>query len=300
MRVTKVILISAVIGCAIACTSNSPKQEKATSVTQSFQEHSTIAHHQIALEVIKASKDWINNFNNGNVEACVNGYTKEAILRTLPFGLKKGRKEISDFWTPFIKSGATNLIYTNPSVEVVDEKTALLSANWSMNVGRGVIYQEKWEKIDGKWLLTYDDFEVLEQFNSPQENKTNPTASHEMLVEVIEASIDWINEFNKQKADVCAKGYTINATMNAVPFVSANGQEEIHGFWEKLIADGAKNLTYHNPTFKVITDHTVLLSSSWSMNIGEGKIFQEKWVLKNGNWLLNYDEFKVLKQYNDR
>ena len=266
-------------------------------ITQSYSEHSPTAHQKVALEVLNASKDWILNFNKGDAHSCVKAYDINAVMSALPFGIKKGTKEINEFWTPFIKSGATNLIYTNLSIEVANETTAFLSANWSMNVGKGIICQEKWEKKEGKWLLTYDDFEVLEKFETSKENETNPIASHISLEEVIKASIDWTNSFNAGRSDVCGNGYSKNATMNAIPFASINGKSGIEAFWEKLINDGATNLTYHNPTFKITTNNTAFLSSNWSMNIGEGKIYQEKWKLISGKWLLTYDEFQVLKQY---
>lgn len=295
MKRIKVIVLA--ITAIIGFSSYGQKTNIEKAPKQSFVEHTPTAHHQTALEVLKASKDWIRNFNAGNVEACVMGYDATAILSATPYGLKKGTQEISGFWTPFMASGATNIIYTNVSIEVVNDTTAFLAANWSMNVGRGVIYQEKWEKKEGKWVLTYDDFEVLEQFKTPKENRTGPTASHTVLEEVIMASIEWTNGFNTGKSDVCGNGYSENATMNAVPFASINGREGITGFWAKMISDGATNLTYHNPIFKAVTENSVSLASDWSMNIGEGKIYQEKWKKQDDKWFLTYDEFQVLKQY---
>ncbi|WP_338410400.1 hypothetical protein [uncultured Flavobacterium sp.] len=279
----------------VSCEQNS--NTKKTQIKQSFTEHTPTAHHEVALEVLNASKNWIANFNKGNATACVQGYDAKAVMSAIPFGIKSGTTEISDFWTPFIQSGATNLIYTNVSIEVANETTAFLSANWSMNVGRGIIYQEKWEKKEEQWLLIYDNFQVLEQFETPKENTTNPIASHIVLEEVIKASIKWTNGFNSGKSEVCGNGYSENASMNAVPFASIQGKESLEGFWKKLITDGAKNLTYHNPIFKAMTNSSVTLSSHWSMNIGEGKIYQEKWEFINDEWLLTYDEFQVLKQY---
>ncbi|KAB1154239.1 hypothetical protein F7018_14800 [Tenacibaculum aiptasiae] len=265
--------------------------------TQAFSTYKPTAQHKVALEVLKASKEWIANFNKGNAKACVNGYTQNAVMNAQPFGVKKGKKEISEFWTPFIQSGASNLIYTNVQIEVANKTTAFLSANWSMNVGRGIIYQEKWVKKEGKWLLSYDNFEVLEKFKTPQENKTNPIAGHLALEEVIKASIQWIQGFNAGKGAVCGNGYSEKATMNAVPFALLNAKKDIQGFWTQLIAKGAKNLIYNNPIFTAKTANSVTLSAQWSMNIGEGKIYLEKWEKVNGEWLLTYDEFQVLKQY---
>jgi ketosteroid isomerase-like protein len=279
-----------------SCTSPEIIKEKQIA-QQSFQEHSPLAHHKVALEVLEASKTWINAFNNGNSQQCVDGYSDDAVIHATPFGVKKGTQEIMDFWKPFIASGASNLVYTNVHIEVANETTAFLGANWSMNIGKGIIYQEKWEKINDKWVLTYDDFEVLEQFATPKENKTPPTESHTVLEAVINASRNWTNGFNNQNSTICGNAYAKEASMNAIPFASLHDKKSIHDFWAKLIADGARNLTYHNPTFQVLTTERVLLTSSWSMNIGEGKIYQEKWIKEDGNWVLGYDEFQVLKQY---
>ena len=78
---------------------------------------------------------------------------------------------------------------------MANDSTVFLAANWSMNVGEGKIYQEKWEKKAGKWLLSYDDFQVLEQYKTPKENTTNPIASHLQLEEVIKASIGMDKRF---------------------------------------------------------------------------------------------------------
>lgn len=268
-----------------------------TKTTQAFSASAPTTQHKVALEVLDASKAWIANFNKGNAAACVNGYTQNAVMNAQPFGIKKGKEEIAGFWTPFIQSGATNLIYTNVRIEVANKTTAFLSANWSMNVGKGKIYQEKWVKKENTWLLSYDNFEVLEQFKTPQKNSTNPIASHIVLEELIKASINWIQGFNTGKGAVCGNGYSEKAIMNAVPFASLNAKKDIQGFWTQLIGKGAKNLIYNNPIFTAQTANTGTLAACWSMNIGEGKIYQEKWEKVNGKWLLTYDEFQVLKQY---
>ncbi|WP_196889476.1 YybH family protein [Aureivirga sp. CE67] len=296
MKRIETLLVAIFVGITLISCSEQKEIKKET-ITQSYQQHSPTKHHEIALEVLEASKKWIQSFNKGNAANCVQGYDSTAVMLAQPFGLKKGTKEISEFWTPFIESGASNLIYTNVSVEVPNETTAFLSANWSMNVGKGIIFQEKWKKINGKWLLTYDNFQVLEQFKTPKENTTNPVGSHLVLEEVIKASMQWTNGFNSGKSNICGEGYSKNAVMNAVPFASIVGQNGIEGFWAKLIKDGAKNLTYHNPIFTAATENSALLESRWSMNIGEGKIYQEKWERIDGKWVLTYDEFEVLKKY---
>ena len=266
-------------------------------VQQRFIYHSSLAHHQVALDVLAASEAWIHAFNKGQAQVCVNGYQPNAVLRAKPFGVKKGKKGIGDFWIPFIKSGATNLVYSQISIEVINQKTALLSANWRMNVGEGRIYQEKWVKEGNRWLLAYDDFEVLKKYAKPVSYTLDPVASHKALIQVIEASASWIKGFNQQNARICGQGYAKNATMHAVPLAYIQRQPSIEKFWANLIKQGARNLIYHQPKFEAKTDNTVVLSAQWSMNIGEGRIYQEKWVKQANNWVLNYDEFELLKKY---
>lgn len=116
-------------------------------------------------EVLKRSKRWIASFNSRDVDACVAGYKESAVMNAKPMGVFTGLKEIEGFWRPFIESGARDLVYQNIKLEIVDNKTALLSADWSMNVGRGIITMEKWVKSDGNWFLERDDFEVKEKFS---------------------------------------------------------------------------------------------------------------------------------------
>lgn len=297
MEGIKKLLFVIVLGIGFtSCTSKTEETEE-SKPNQAYLNHTPLAHHKTALEVLEASKNWIQNFNKGNADYCINAYDSLAVLSATPIGVKIGKNEISNFWLPFISSGATNLIYTNVKIEVVNETTAFLSANFSMNVLSGIIYQEKWEKKNEKWILTYDNFQSLVQFDKPQENTENPIASHIVLENVIKSSVNWTNGFNNGKDVICKNGYSINATMTAVPFGSINGKEGIGDFWNKLITDGANNLTYHNPTFEAMTTKSVILSAHWSMNIGQGQIYQEKWEKINEKWVLTYDEFEVIKQY---
>ncbi len=124
-------------------------------------DHSTVLRR----EVLTASQQWIANFNKGDVDACVAAYVPNAVMEAKPFGTFTGTQEIDAFWRPFVSSGATGLEYHEVALQIIDELTLHLTANWKMNVGRGVITLEKWEKqSNGQWLLTHDAFEVLEQF----------------------------------------------------------------------------------------------------------------------------------------
>jgi len=125
---------------------------------------------KVEKEVLKASQNWISNFNRGNTTEISNTYTENAIMVAKPFGTFEGRKAIRKFWTPFIKSGATDLIYTNTKVKLVSKTKAIISSDWSMNVGKGIITNETWVKINDVWKLKNDHFEVTEQFNNNQNN----------------------------------------------------------------------------------------------------------------------------------
>ncbi len=117
-------------------------------------------------QVLATSKQWIASFNNGDINGCADAYRPNAVMDARPVGQFIGRKAILDFWQQFVQStGATDLVYKDVSIEVLDEHNAVLSANWQMNVGRGYISRELWQRQEsGQWLLGEDDFTVVEQF----------------------------------------------------------------------------------------------------------------------------------------
>ena len=115
--------------------------------------------------VLVCSQKWIEAFNKGDTNTCIAGYQVDAVINAKPLGTFKGTGEIDGFWRPFMASGAGELKYSDVKLEVVDASTVLLSASWTMNVGRGIITLEKWVlQSDGNWLLVQDDFEIQENF----------------------------------------------------------------------------------------------------------------------------------------
>ena len=131
-------------------------------MTQQTESSLTEAERQaVRAEVSQVSRQWIANFNRGDAEACAAAYTDQAVMNAKPLGRYAGRPAILGFWKPFIESGAADLVYSNVRVQVLDPQTVRLAADWSMNVGQGVITNERWVKQpDGRWLLEEDDFEV--------------------------------------------------------------------------------------------------------------------------------------------
>lgn len=130
----------------------------------------SMVHHSrnieiITKDVLKTSAEWIEYFNSGRIKACSESYSENAVMDARPMGRFEGREAIHKFWTGFVNSTkAKDLVYTDIKVDVIDEKSAILSANWSMNVGKGFITKELWVKTGENWLLIEDDFTVEEQY----------------------------------------------------------------------------------------------------------------------------------------
>ena len=137
--------------------------------------------NKVETEVLNASEKWISNFNAGNTIGIANAYTADAIMVAKPFGTFEGRKAISEFWTPFIASGATDLEYSNTKVKIVHKTKAIISSDWKMNVGKGIITNETWVKTNGLWKLEADHFEVIEQFNNSKNNKMNKKETYVLV-----------------------------------------------------------------------------------------------------------------------
>ncbi|WP_028764609.1 cysteine hydrolase family protein [Shewanella colwelliana] len=124
----------------------------------------------IRQSVMQASREWIANFNQGNVQACIDRYQQGATMQVSPFGRFNGISAIGAFWSEFAKSGPAQLVYRNVEIKVLNDKQAILSANWSMNIASGFISKELWTlNDDGHWYLEEDDFSVLNQLTAPLE-----------------------------------------------------------------------------------------------------------------------------------
>ena len=106
------------------------------------------------------------------------------------------------------------------------------------------------------------------------------------------ASRQWQAAFNAGDAAGCASCYEETAVMVAEPFGTYTGRAEIQAFWEKLIADGFKDVNYVDPKLEVLDDRSACLSSGWTMNNARGVITKELWVLQeDGRALLREDHF---------
>ncbi len=111
--------------------------------------------------VKKASAQWQSAFNAGNGAGCAAEYEANAVMHARPFGTFTGKAEIQGFWQKIIDEGFAGVEYINPSIEVQDDKSAILTSGWKMNKASGVIHKELWVvQGDGTAKLREDDFEA--------------------------------------------------------------------------------------------------------------------------------------------
>ncbi|QDO86086.1 isochorismatase family protein [Shewanella psychropiezotolerans] len=126
----------------------------------------------IRQSVMQASRDWIADFNRGDTQACIARYFPEAKMQVSPFGRFDGLEAIAQFWLEFAESKPGELVYRNIEIKVLNDKQAILSANWSMNIASGFITKELWTLADdGQWYLEEDDFSLLTQLEAPLANE---------------------------------------------------------------------------------------------------------------------------------
>lgn len=110
------------------------------------------------------TQGWAENFNKGDIQACINAYVDDAIMVVKNIGEFKGKDAIAGFWNELTKT-ANTIEYINTQIKVIDENTVHLNADWKMNIAEGIITLEEWKKQeDGSWKLTDDRFEVLKQY----------------------------------------------------------------------------------------------------------------------------------------
>ncbi|TKB48944.1 hypothetical protein FCL40_09905 [Ferrimonas sediminicola] len=122
-------------------------------------------HHHTLINALKASQNWINQFNHGNLDYCVASYTDDALLEVSPLGQYDQRGQIHDFWQGMLQSGASDLCYQHTRAEQISEDEVHLNGQWQMNIGRGRILQEQWcRQGDGHWKLKAMKLEITEQF----------------------------------------------------------------------------------------------------------------------------------------
>jgi len=108
-----------------------------------------------------ASEQWKSAFNSGDAAGCAHQYEETAVMNAIPFGTYHGAAEIQEFWQKLIVDGFSNVEYVNPNVTVINDTSAILTADWKMNKASGVIHKELWVlQENGVAKLREDDFEA--------------------------------------------------------------------------------------------------------------------------------------------
>jgi ketosteroid isomerase-like protein len=116
---------------------------------------------KILFAVNLASNRWQLAFNKGDYKECTEQYEENAVMNVEPFGRYEGKEEIMAFWKNLVEDGFNNVEYLQPRIDVIDETSAVLTAEWKMNKAAGTISKELWVlQSDGTAKLKEDNFEV--------------------------------------------------------------------------------------------------------------------------------------------
>lgn len=104
----------------------------------------------------------------------------------------------------------------------------------------------------------------------------------------------WQHAFNNQDAAGCAAQYKEDAVMQARPFGTFTGRDEIQAFWQNIIDQGFAEVDYTDVKWKPAEGEGYILSSRWTMNKAFGVVHREHWVLDtDGKARLVSDDFEV-------
>ena len=104
----------------------------------------------------------------------------------------------------------------------------------------------------------------------------------------------WQQAFNQQDAAGCAARYTSDSVMNARPFGTFTGRQEIQAFWQDIMDKGFADVEYTDVNWEAAEDQGYILSSSWTMNKAFGVVHREHWVIEDdGEARLLSDDFEV-------
>ncbi|WP_133406190.1 YybH family protein [Parashewanella tropica] len=105
----------------------------------------------------------------------------------------------------------------------------------------------------------------------------------------------WQTAFNNQDAAGCAAQYQQDTVMEALPFGTFTGREEIQAFWQNIIDQGFKDVDYTEVTWTPEENgNGYILASKWTMNKAFGVVHREHWVIdSDGKARLASDKFEV-------
>lgn len=104
----------------------------------------------------------------------------------------------------------------------------------------------------------------------------------------------WQSAFNQQDAAGCAAQYTQDSVMDARPFGTFTGRDEIQTFWQGIMDQGYCEVAYSDVKWEKADGRGFLLTSSWTMNKAFGVVHKEHWVVEaDGKARLLSDDFEI-------
>ncbi|MBE7385601.1 MAG: nuclear transport factor 2 family protein [Leptolyngbya sp. SIO1E4] len=114
--------------------------------------------------VSEGSERWKVAFNTGDAAGCAAQYEDSVVMHTRPFGTFNGADDIKTFWQNLITDGYAEVEYIDPKIEVLDDKTAILTSRWRMNKASGVIHKELWAiQEDGRAKICKGQVEGIDR-----------------------------------------------------------------------------------------------------------------------------------------
>ncbi|MDN3615958.1 YybH family protein [Vibrio gallaecicus] len=119
--------------------------------------------------------------------------------------------------------------------------------------------------------------------------------TNEQVLDACKAAISaWQQAFNSQDAAGCAAQYAEGTVMEARPFGTFNGREEIQAFWQNIIDQGFADVDYTEVKWEPIEDDGFILTANWTMNKAFGVVHREHWKIQDdGKARLVFDDFEV-------
>lgn len=119
--------------------------------------------------------------------------------------------------------------------------------------------------------------------------------TQEQILAACKAGISaWQQAFNSQDAAGCAAQYAEDTVMEARPFGTFTGREEIRAFWQNIMDQGFADVDYTEIKWEPIGEDGYLLTASWTMNKAFGVVHSEHWtVQEDGKARLIADNFEV-------
>ncbi|MGF1755478.1 nuclear transport factor 2 family protein [Vibrio makurazakiensis] len=123
----------------------------------------------------------------------------------------------------------------------------------------------------------------------------NKQLNQEAVLEACKTAINaWQLAFNSQDAAGCAAQYAEGTVMEARPFGTFTGREEIQAFWQNIIDQGFSNVDYTDVKWEKHDDNGYILSANWTMNKAFGVVHREHWAIQeDGKARLVFDDFEV-------